>query len=136
MSLCPLPATEPVWSCQSTPVVMPNTNTDSPLSVPPLHLSTPPFLPPSGHHSGTSTRLDRTLSPTTMTLQSTTINLLLIAVLACLSVRCRPLHKQAGSVLKRRRNKGKRDCNAPLLLCSSSQVDFRPVCVPRHEIQF
>lgn len=80
--LYPLTATEPLWSCQSSPVVSLHPNTDSALSVlMTLHLS----MPPCGHHLDTSTGLDRTQSPTTMTFQSTTINLLLIAALAHLS---------------------------------------------------
>lgn len=46
----------PVWSCQSTPVVMSHTNTDSALSVLMTFLSPSfhPSLPPSEHHLGTT----------------------------------------------------------------------------------
>lgn len=68
-------------------LLCPHTNTDYPLSVSvTAHpLSFHHSFHPSGHQLGMS-RLDRTLSPTTMSSWSTTINFHLIAVPACMSL--------------------------------------------------
>lgn len=64
-------------------------------------LPTPPS-PPLGHCLGSSVRLDWALSPTTMRLQSATINFLLIAALACLSVSVFPTVNKLVACRKKR----------------------------------